>query len=748
MPPQPAANTSPDKETNMKSKYLYILIASMFAISGNLALAQESGLKLSGSFGTGGIGTNEDSKDAAKLQEYRDLWNGAFGTFDLRGRSKRFYFDWYGENLGRDDMHFDLKGGMYDQFKYRLRGDWLTHNFSFGPDGARTPYTNPGSTNLTLFSTSPTTLSNTNVGPWTSFGFGNERRDLGATFEFSFKSPWYFLADASQVSQVGINKVDAAALGTSPGNGFMDLPYPVDFTTRNVSGEIGYQKLRGHFSVNWIQSNFNNNNIYLKFQNPFFGFGSDIAPFAPGNHYVRISATGMLRKLPWNSTLSGRVTFDRGTDSQDMITAVLNTSGSSALFPTNPSEPTFDGKVENTTAHFSVTSSPIRHLDVRTYYNFYKRSNKSTEILFNVSTSGLVCLEQSTTSATNLNVPCEGERYQYTKHNPGIEAGYRLTAGNRLTSGFDYLDTQRNRFDTEATKENKLFVQWSNSSLASLTARVKYQYMQRRSDFITNNAGFNANDQFYLERFSHSFDVSNLNQHLIKADLDWSPLKFLDFGLEAYYKRDNYRGLKLGRLNDRRKEFYGSIAYGNPEKFRVTLFGDVEFINYDSYHRTVNATPCPTSAPNCFDPDTAPTTTAFNWSSQLRDKNWTVELGFDWPLTSKLTFKGSAILQQTKGGVDFQSQTLSTGAPAALLFPINAYDNTRRQSINPHAVYLIKQVELSAGYAFDKYNYTDDQFNGYRYTIGSGTSTSYLAGVYAFPDYHAHITYGAMRYLF
>jgi hypothetical protein len=346
-------------------------------------------------------------------------------------------------------------------------------------------------------------------------------------------------------------------------------------------------------------------------------------------------------------------------------------------------------------------------------------------------------------------VPCEGERYQYTKHNPGFEAGYRLKSGNRLSAGLDYLDTNRNRFDSEATREKKLFVQWSNSSFDSLSVRFKYQYLQRRSDFLIDNAGFSANDQFYLERFNRSFDVSNLNQHLIKTDLDWSPIKLLDFGFEAYYKNNKYNGLTLGRLKDRRKEFYGSVSYGDPSKFRVTLFGDVEYINYDSYHRTVNSgSPCASSAPNCFDPNTAPTSSAFNWSSQLNDKNWTVELGAEWPLTSKLTLKASAIIQETKGWVDFQSQTLASGVPATLLFPINAYDNTRRRSLNPHVEYKIWKTELRAGYAFDKYSFTDDQFNGYQYTVGTGTTTSYLTGIYAFPAYRAHIAYGSMRYLF
>jgi hypothetical protein len=390
-------------------------------------------------------------------------------------------------------------------------------------------------------------------------------------------------------------------------------------------------------------------------------------------------------------------------------------------------------------------------LDTRFYYKYYRRRNTSTDIEFQVpiTTSGLVCYEQSTTSPTNVNVDCESERYGYTKNNPGFEAGYRLTSGNRLSTGYDYLNTIRDRFDANKTIENKIFVQWANSSLDSLAARLKYQYLQRRSDFLTNNAGFNANDQFYLERFSRSFDVANLNQHLIKATLDYSLIHFLDFGFEAYYKKNDYKDLTLGRLNDRRKEFYGSISYGDPSKFRVTLFGDVEFINYNSYHRTINASPCPATAPNCFDPNIAPTTTAFNWSARLKDKNWTVELGADWPVTERLVLKGSAIVQETKGGVDFQSQTLADGTPAALLFPINAYDNTKRRSINPRAVYHpIRQVELTFGYAFEKYGYEDTQFAGYQYTVGTGTTTSYLSGIYAFPDYRAHIFYGTARYNF
>lgn len=723
---------------------------TMFSLSG-AALAQDGKFKLSGSVAVGGIDTGEDAKDPAKLYEYRDLYSGPLGSFELRGRSSSFYLDAFGENLGRDNMYINLDGGVYGQFRFQVYGDWLKHIFGCGPNGARTPYEDPGYSDLHLFSTTPATLANSSVPPWASFNFHAERRNIGGSFEFSGGTPWYALVETNEGYQSGINKVDAAALGTSPGNGFIDLPYPISYTTHNVMVEGGYQKPRGHISGNVAYSGFDNDHRLLNFQNPFFGFGADTATFAPDNSYIRIGASGMLRQLPLKSTLSGRVTYERGRDDVDMITEVLNTSGSSALTSTEPSSPIFHGKVENTTFHISYASEPARQLDTRVYYKYYKRSNSSTEMQFEIplTTSGLVCSEDNETGPNPISVFCAADRYGYSKHNPGVEAGYRITHGNRLSAGFDYLHTNRNRFDAETTREKKLFVQWSNTSLNILTTRFKYQYLQRRSDFLTDEAGFNANSPFFLERYNRSFDVANLNQHLIKANFDITPVEFLDFGFEAYYKRNNFKDFVLGRMNDRRKEFYGSISYGNPEKFRVTLFGDIELIDYDSYHRTVNASTCPDSSPNCFDPTTDPTTTAFNWGSKLKDKNWTVEFGADWPLTAHLTLKGSVLVQETRGSVDFQSQTLADGTPAALLFPIGAYDNTKRRSINPRAVYHFSNAaELTAGYAYEKYEYKDTQFEGYQYTIGSGTTTSYLSGIYAFPDYRANIAYATLRYIF
>ena len=91
-------------------------------------------------------------------------------------------------------------------------------------------------------------------------------------FEFSNNSPWYLRTEANQVKRQGI-KVISVAQGTSPGNGFVQLPSPVDFTTQNASVETGYQGKQGNLAANLLYSKFDNGNDLLRFdfEGPLFG---------------------------------------------------------------------------------------------------------------------------------------------------------------------------------------------------------------------------------------------------------------------------------------------------------------------------------------------------------------------------------------------------------------------------------------------------------------------------------------------
>ena len=102
----------------MNRKLIAVLVANAFALP--VALAQEtSDFKISGTVGIGGVSVDDkNAADQSKLNEYMDLSSGLMTLIDVKGRGSRYWFDLFGENLGRDD-HTSPQGAAYDTFKYR-----------------------------------------------------------------------------------------------------------------------------------------------------------------------------------------------------------------------------------------------------------------------------------------------------------------------------------------------------------------------------------------------------------------------------------------------------------------------------------------------------------------------------------------------------------------------------------------------------------------------------------------------------
>ena len=361
---------------------------------------------------------------------------------------------------------------------------------------------------------------------------------------------------------------------------------------------------------------------------------------------------------------------------------------------------------------------------------------------------------------------CQTELFSYTKNNGGAEAGYRFNAANRVIGVVDYVYMTQERPDYPNTSQWTYSVEWRNNSLDWLGSRFGLSYIQRRSDFALGDAGVNANDPLFLERYVARYDLSNVDQTRLRLVLDSSPIALLDLGFEGYWKwndyKDNNYGFSpvVGRKYDQRQEYYASVSYGDPNIYRVTFFGDIEFIQYDSYHRNIssvssgtgvppNNSPsgnCQTTFPNCFNPNNSPTASNYNWSALNKDTNWALGVGTDWRATERMTVKGSAIWSRTQGNADIVSQN-NFGTP----FPIRSYDTSSKVTLNVKGVYqYTKNWEFTGGYAYETYRYADDQYNLYAYVVPplTGGQTSYLAGAYAYPNYSANIVYATAKYKF
>jgi len=704
----------------MRKKLICLLIANLFAAAAP-AFAQTNDFRVSGTVSGGGIATDDgDARDPYKLNEYRDLDDGVLFGFDVKGRGSRYWFDLFGENLGRDDQYINLRGGTYDVFKYRLYSDSLRHNFLYN---GRTPYNGAGSP--TQRATFPQLDPNT----WNTIDSNYKRRDDGGFFEFQGVSPWYVRVDANQVSWKG-SKPGASSQGTSPGNGSVDLFFPVDYTTRNATFEGGYNTRTLHFDVGYLVSKFENSEELLTWTNGYFGNGIDTTYLAPDNRYEKLYGNFSWRQLPGNGTLAARFTLDELTSNVPLGTSVLGTT-TGGMQPTGPNVANYDGEVKNETFTVSYAFAPVRQFDGKVYYNYRKRDDNSTHVSF---------------SSTAIPGPEANEPYSYKTSHLGFDAYWRFNRANRLGFGYDYNDTEREgRFDYDQTKDKKLFVEYKNTSLDNLAARLKYTYLERDSNFLLANDGTSSTDAAYWNRYVTAFDLANVKQDQFKLTLDWTPAPNFDVGFEGIVKQNDYEQNTLGRLKDDRSEIYVNASYGQPGGPRFTVFADMEKVEYKSMHRVVGAG----TTGGAYEPATPPNASNYNWNGKVEEENWAAGFAIDWQVAKNFALKASAIYYKTDGMVDLQ---LQEGVPTSVVrpVPITYFDDTKRTSITIKGVYdFSKSLALTAGYAYEKYEFSDEQYNGYRYTIPSSSNqNSYLSGVYAFPQYKANIFYALVSYRF
>ena len=748
----------------MRPKLISILVAGAF-MPGMVAAqeGEQQPQEWSGSVTVGVRGVGANTNDPSKLNEYRDLSpDGSaqfIGAFELRRRGENDYLNAYGENLGRDDQYLNLSGGRYGSFKYRLYSDELRHNFGSGP-GALTPYNGIGSGSLT-FITSPV---NRNPSTWNTFDHSYRRRDFGGFFELQSLSPWYFRLDANEVERHGVN-VFAGAKGTSPGNGFVDLPAPINYTTRNFSGEAGYSTKTGHVAVNLLHSSFDNGNTVLRWQNDYFGGGTgllDTTVLPPSNDLTRLGINGNLRGLPMDSTLAGRLTHTSLTNDSSMQQNMLSTGATNPA--TNPSEGSFHGEHKRITAGLSLASRPTQALDTRLYLNYDKLKNDSDEITFNPAVnSGLRSgsTDPRVNCANVAGVVCEPERFHYTKKQGGVEAGYRLSRENKLLGGGEWTHTERERADFPTTREQRYFGEWKNSSIDWVTTRIRYQYLNRHSDFQADESVLAANP---MDLYVRRFDLANVHQNLVKLVADLTPAERVDVGFEVIFKRNNYQDTPLGRTSDTRQEYYASVGYGDPKKLRLFAYGDIEYIKYDSNHRADQTNITATTRPDLVDPGsgsffnppcTGTQVCVYNWHATNKDTSWQVGLGADWVPRDRLTIKSSLIYVQTEGKADFNVQAATFNTTSGLPFTnINNFDNTRRIAFNVKGIYeMSRRVDLTAGYAYEKYRYSDIGYDNTKYVVGTSNATinngnSYTTGQFAFQPYSANIVYASAKFKF
>jgi hypothetical protein len=190
-----------------------------------------------------------------------------------------------------------------------------------------------------------------------------------------------------------------------------------------------------------------------------------------------------------------------------------------------------------------------------------------------------------------------------------------------------------------------------------------------------------------------------------------------------------------------RHEVYVDAGYTWPGKFRISGYFDYESVTTDSNHRNFQA------GTNTASPFVPPTATSYNWKAKLVDHNYAYGFGVEVPvLKDKLDLVASWGYEKANGDADFVSQN-----NVVALYNIGNYDNYTKKAINVKMIYKVnKNLNITAGYAYEKYRYNDAATDGYLFVVPAANpvNNNYLTGVGIDQNYEANVWFLTATYKF
>ena len=225
---------------------------------------------------------------------------------------------------------------------------------------------------------------------------------------------------------------------------------------------------------------------------------------------------------------------------------------------------------------------------------------------------------------------CENELYDYTKNNVGFDAWWRFARAQRFGFGWDYNNLDQTRVDYDKAHWNKLWAEYKNTMLDTLSGRLKYQYIKRDADHNFSNDPLppgGANNPNYLLPYTSAFDMQSNTTNLWKLTLDWAPMTNVGVSFEGNWAKVDYDDVTYGRTSNDKQGYFLSGYWNLSDKWKLNAFGSWEETKYPSDHRyigTVSGGPTPPSGllhrpanPNCYDPFAPPSANnSYNWNSQ------------------------------------------------------------------------------------------------------------------------------------
>ena len=644
------------------------------------------------------LGVLAVGEDAERFGRFNGLGDeGLYWNADVTMRSedgKKGYAEIKGLDLGLDSRSLDILWGSQGDYKAYVRYDELPfHSFT-----GKTIFEGVGSAGLTRpagwvdgdetgdFTQLASSLSDVEIGT------KRKRLEVGTLLHDTDKE-WTLSLDYETESKDGLTQM-AGVAGIAPGNARSALlPVPVDYTTNTFKAALGYHGAKTQLNFSYQGSFFYNNLEALSWESPFDATGprgiDGRMSLPPDNQFHQLMFSGGHSLTP-STRLSGVASVGLMLQDEDFLADHVDP----AMPPNTLPRDSLEGEVYLYNALLTLSSRPLRGLNLKASYRLQKRDNK-TEI------DAFTYFVNDTTSNT---VTTESNRpYSYDKRTIKLDAGYRINRMVRLSGEVAREAIKRSPSEVDKTTEDKGELKLRLRPLDNVQVSLKGGLASRTGSAYQTIAGENP--------LLRKYNISDRDRQTYGADVSYQPGDRLSLTAGYGVSDDDYDDTRVGLTDAKQQAYTLDASYLVSEDFTAHAYLGRDI--YDSKQAGSQVVP---STPD--------------WFVKNEDTVDSLGAGFRWKKD-----------QRTEFGIDY-TLSKSTGKTRVLsnnvLPPVSAFPDleTRLHSLRVYADYqLKKKMKLKLTYRYEKFDADDWSTDG----VGVDTIPEVLLLGEENPSYDQHV---------
>jgi MtrB/PioB family decaheme-associated outer membrane protein len=671
--------------------------------------------------------------ESAKFSEYRDLRSG-FRIPELHvwgdDPDSDRYFDFLGENIGRQDARYGLEYGVWGDWALDVDYNKIVHRFGnealflwnvTGP--GRFEIADPIQADIQRAIEQRRAVDPRSVDFAFLRGLLTPYLEAAATLDVGLRRDRFNgRVDLGRLRRLGWSLVyeHENRTGTRPYGGAFgfgnapEIVEPIDYDTTSAELRGEWNAEAGGVQFGYRYSRFENNISTLIWDNPFRATDSTdgSAYQAPGSASIAGAALGFADLAPDNDAslayvngrarfggnwqANGRASYQVLTQDDALLPYTLNSAivgegfGGEHFDPTNPANlpaRNADNEVNVLNLAGDIGTTFLGRLDLTFRYRYYDYDNQSRRIAF----PGYVRFHGVWEEIGRISVP-----YGYTRQNASVDLEYELTPKTDIGLSYELRSWDREFRETEKTDEDAVRLTFDTRAISNLTLRTSYEMGDRSID-----------GDYEVEAAEASFIVHGVPANhpgmrkFLQADREyqlWNVLAMYLIGDRISLtgtlqgKDEDYDESPFGLQTAEELNYGLDLGWAVRDGLTFNAFVNREDIEYFLRSRQSGAT--------------ASTNPLDDWSGAFDDETDTWGLGLHCEDCGRWEAELTARRSETEGFLDLFSPP---GGTPNVAFDIPNYDDVELTSVNARVEYRLSP-RAAAGVSWLWEDYSIDSF--------------------------------------